>query len=844
MNEARKLIFPFSLLLASVLLWWFLKKPSTDSEPNQKITPAPPSATLSPVSPPPHDRPEVAQTEKPQTEKPQTETHWLVDEIGRDITEILHFANGTAGDTFQSFTTEKDGKFQFTSGENDGHPSLEISLSHYLWSPGDFTEWVNACMSHLKLQASPQPVSQEVDLVKVLTSPGPDKLIEQSKRISKHLTHEPLTAEWHEQAALLIGVFALREAAGMFHDPRREMCRMTAHLALAKSFRTDFGPSGTLANLLLLTLAGRQQEAIDGLQALSAEHGEWSRALRLRNTGDWRTIKDPAAASLVEQWELARAYNVTIGPGKVVALLGTLNLESSPDWNRIIMQRSFSVEEGHQFVHPSLKAEFEEFASFHRLLSGDAEKEVDLIAGLNAPYSRTLIQVEGKPELQVLNRGMVAAFHQRHLCQSMVLTHLFLNKRWAVPEEAASFEAFLQEQFSELVLYPLVRQRIADNGSDYEAALSKASALCEENPDLVSASNWVHLIERKDIRRRPSVQIPSPNTWFTPDLPPGTTYDFANRYYDLHQLYMAPSAFWDEVIKVAPYHFDVIRTHRYNKFGASPSAEETHACFANIIDFHFVAMREYSDQLKHDPDAYAEAINRASELDPDLLVKAAEFFVEQKRPDLALQFFEAGFEKAEDRVMVANRSRWLVDYYFDNNRQDDALKIATEGAEVYSKTGLETMGHLMERMGNLEKAEEQYNAIDTRYGDVSPLLAFYERHQKSRPDYSKALEQITNERFPGGLEKVTLAAFTDPPINGCELTSDSALTREAGLKSGDVIVAFEGYRVGGAEQYMVIRELADTLPIHLIIWDGNAYREVEASPPGRRFQCEIGDYTP
>lgn len=826
MENVKKLALAFLPLVGCVILWMVLKTREKPESPS----PAPRNPAASLAKPAPLET-------SPETF--QTEAHWLADSIAQDIAEILHFAAGKPG-TLKNIGTERldDGRFRL-GGE--GGPSLEVAASGYFWSPETWSPWATACLDHLKLAPGPDAPAGADDLRSALTKPTPDILGERAQSVSRHLTGNPLSADAHEQAALLVGAFALREAAGNFHDPRHELNRISAHLAIARALRPEPGPDGVVANLILLTLAGRQQEALDGIGKIPGEDAAWAAALRMRNTGDWRSPAAPASSTLLEQFELARALNASVGAAKVIELLRDLEADPLPEWNRIVMQGNYGVEEGHVFVRPSVAAELEEFEQVHQIWKGTPLEEKALVEQLNSPPGSTVREREGRFELQVVTWGMVAAFHQRHLCQSLAQTHLFLDDKYGVPEAAAELQAQIPAIFGKLHLYPLVWQRVV-SGSDrsaYESAVAEGAKLCNERPMLVTVSNWVNLIERRDVANRPPVSVPSPNAWFDPDLLHGTTFDFANRYYDLHRLYTESDAVWDELIKTAPHDYDVIRTHRYKKFGANPTPQQVKECFVPILDYHVLAMREYADKLEGDPDAYLAATRSIAAVEPDQWIRAGLVLARNNRPDLALEAFETGFEKATDRVLVSNNIQWLVDHYFENNRKEDALRVAAEAGETHSLAGLETLGGLRERMGELDKAEESFSAIVERYGNPGPLAGFYLRNKAAHPGYDAKL----NELIPGGLEAAALADFTNPPEEGCVFTSNTETLRNSGLKAGDVVVALDGYRVGSAGQFMMIRSLTQELPMRIIYWDGTTYREIEASPPERRFGCDIDDFT-
>ncbi len=93
-----------------------------------------------------------------------------------------------------------------------------------------------------------------------------------------------------------------------------------------------------------------------------------------------------------------------------------------------------------------------------------------------------------------------------------------------------------------------------------------------------------------------------------------------------------------------------------------------------------------------------------------------------------------------------------------------------------------------------------------------------------------------------GIEKVTLNNFQKPPIDGAAIWEENDLIREAGLKRGDIIVAVYGIRVHNFEQYTYGRETSKSPQLDLIVWQGKAYHEVQASPPEHRFGGKFGTY--
>jgi hypothetical protein len=81
--------------------------------------------------------------------------------------------------------------------------------------------------------------------------------------ISRLLQNHPRSGAVHERAALLLGLSVQkREIASATFDARPVLCRMTAHLAIARALHAG-GPTkdGRSAEELLATLASQQAEA-------------------------------------------------------------------------------------------------------------------------------------------------------------------------------------------------------------------------------------------------------------------------------------------------------------------------------------------------------------------------------------------------------------------------------------------------------------------------------------------------------------------------------------------------------------------------------------------------------
>ena len=188
--------------------------------------------------------------------------------------------------------------------------------------------------------------------LEALVTPTAAVFIAESGRVSRRLTASPADAEAHEQAAFILGAFALREAAREHSDTRMLLSRMTSHLALAAALRRGALASrdGPFASIIVSVLTGRQVEALEALAGLagttlSPAESAWIRALSIRTHGDWRQLADPAHSTLVSS---SPASGHDCGGGASRAWTSwSWPREPIPDWSRIGLPGDFSVDEGH-----------------------------------------------------------------------------------------------------------------------------------------------------------------------------------------------------------------------------------------------------------------------------------------------------------------------------------------------------------------------------------------------------------------------------------------------------------------------------------------------------------------
>ena len=150
-----------------------------------------------------------------------------------------------------------------------------------------------------------------------------------------------------------------------------------------------------------------------------------------------------------------------------------------------------------------------------------------------------------------------------------------------------------------------------------------------------------------------------------------------------------------------------------------------------------------------------------------------------------------------------------------------------------------------ELTGKYDDAFEWYAKVQERYDDSQPLIDFCNRFKEKTGDhrFDAALKSQAGKIFPDGIEKVSLKDFKSAPDNGVLVQTESDLLHAAGMKAGDVIVALNGVRIHAFDQYVFERDTSAMPEMTLIVWQGNQYHEIKASPPNHRFDADMGDYS-
>jgi len=311
-----------------------------------------------------------------------TEQEWLVDRISRDVGEMAAFAAMRTVAAAQAPPVKPEA----------------IRFEDHVFSPRAYEPTAREALGGPAAANPPAADESREDarLLSALLDLRADTLAREDLTLSRRLEAEPRDAGAHERAALLLGAFALRDAAGSSTDTRPALTRLTAHLAFALALRGDTKPglAARFAETVLVTLVGRERDALSRLAAcegaaVSTAEGAWVRALRLRNTGDWRIARDEKRLTLLERLEEFRALVEGQDDTAALAWLDRGHPEAIPDWGLIALNAGgLSVETANRFADLSIVMELAEAGEVLTTLRGAPPHEAAFLEALNEQPGR------------------------------------------------------------------------------------------------------------------------------------------------------------------------------------------------------------------------------------------------------------------------------------------------------------------------------------------------------------------------------------------------------------------------------------------------------------------------
>jgi len=797
----------------------------------------------------------------------QTESQFIVETIVSDLAEqVFYAANHRLPDRkyFSVTVTEKAGspvdtpvyELQIRLDPKKDDLKLEVSVNGPIWSPAVYQGVVKELAQTTGLKATERNGSENTVMLSRLTDSLGGTLEQENRDLSDSLEEDFTNSVLHEQAAVLLGAFTLREHSGDFYEIRSPLCRITAHLAMAQYLAGErqLGINGRVAEAMLLTLMNDQAPALEKLSRIETNDPvvlQWVRTLQADNSGDYRPLAQSEDRSAIERIAWFQAFARSVDADMAWSKLYKSE-KVTVDFARIANEQEYSVETGHQLLAVSVPLELKELATVHKLSKRTNLTTNNLVAELNVLPERCFtLDDSGDLDVKVIGWGMWAMFFQRQLCHAMQHDFDFLQNKWGVPDEAKKFSANCDRTFGALHLYPFARRFNCIDKTSYHRAVDDGFRVTVAMPQYTPAECWNELCyygpDKELYSPNPNPHI---NEWHKNNPPPGTAYNPLPRM-DHPSLTQRPDAIAriTAIHELAPYDRDIsynLLRMEYTEHNVKPTYEQCREIYKQVLPFATYAMAAVADTIQDQPDRYEELMARAAAPDPARYYNLGEYFQARHMDDRAAMYLEKGNDLCPDRVNAASYAPWLVRYYLKKGRTDKARQIADDAGEVYSSRGLEAEGLFFEMTSNYLEAFEWYAKIDERYDDSSPLLAFCFRYKAQTGDTrfeSEAQKRIV-KFFPNGIENVSLKDFQGPPRDGTLIEEDTDSLKVAGLKAGSVIVAVYGVRVHTAEQYYCARNFNNATELDLIVWQDGGYHEIKASPPDRRFGGNFGDYRP
>lgn len=804
----------------------------------------------------------------------KTEQEWLVDFIVRDLAGTAAYAatgraprpedlevrvSQAAARTGTSPSVRVGASLTLEKGQPPRTAQEELRLTPHLWAP---EQYQGIARAFLGTDGPPSAAAAAAKgggerLLKALLDLRAATLIRENRALSERLKASPRDAEAHEDAALLVGAFALRDEAYWLVDTRPALCRMTAHLALAAVFGAGKPPgvSARYAQAIQLTLVERQKEALDLLAELersagpAAEQAAWIRALRLRTTGDWRLSADVPRLTLLEKQAEFRAQATMIDPSAAVARLDTRGApEAIPAWGRILIGVSAPVEAGQRFGMPTLAMEMQEVQEAWKSLREGPLPEDTLADALNEPPGPLVSRdAKGETRLEVLDWGAWASSGQRHILHEVRGYQRFMERALAQKEASKAFGEQARGQFGGLLLYPTFMASLAEDAATYRAGMSAARSVAFRSPERVTPGCWVLLRTKFDFAPIPK-DLPDQTSWFDPPEPSGTLLNWTFRLEYLPALMGASAEERRRLREMAPYHVHLAEVD-YQKSGAwsrPRDPAQLAKAFGPSSEYSTGVMRLMAQAAWYDTPAYRRYAGRLCDLQPYACFELGSRLAQLHLDDEAAIAYQRGFDQSQDRVGASNNSRWLVDYYFDHGQEARALGVAKQALEVGSWSGIFTMARLMERMGRLDEAELYYGQLLHRYDNKNELLGFFYRRAIATkdPTYERRFQNMKPEVFPAGLDPIDRPKLTSPPRDGVVVRGENDNTLGCGLKFGHVIVGLDGFRVRNLEEYSAVLALSQSPDMTLLVWRGKTYDEVKVSLWERLFYVQMRDFKP
>jgi hypothetical protein len=793
----------------------------------------------------------------------KTEEEWVAGEIARDVAEmtfhIRHRRPPAEGEVrVAARTTGAAGVSPIrVSSSIAGSPERSVDLPlGFLWDPAEFVPVARLAAQQLGLSAG-SALAEGEQSAGALVEPTVGLVEAENRRVSAALAARPGDPAAHESAALVLAALALRESAGLSHDVRPALCRMTAHLSVADARRT--GPAsrdGRIARVALLVLAQRGAEAEQAVAALSPEvpaEESWRRALFIRLTEDWRALEDPERATLIERMSQVRARLRAGDHSALLEHVASLARGDHAELARVAMDdvTQLSVEAGNALVPQGLATEEAGLAQVYRAVHGNDLHDDDRVAALSGEPERCIT----KAGPRAIGWGTWSAYFRRHILHQMTVDEWLTRHLLGLPDRADEKGAFYDARYGALPHYSFLQDRRESHAGIRPTRFAESITSLVEQPESVTAFHFYvawDLATKEVIRRGP----PHRSGWFAPPLPRGTTFDYRLRR---QALGFEPKGEAAETLRaISPRDQAVLEAVAASHPKDAPAAELERR-FGARMDYDVKLLNVLASAVWGNRPQLWAVDERLCAVGPRWCGPLGLLMIEDGRDREAAPLLRGVYDELADRVSASWYAPWLVAHYLAGGHRREARAVAEEAASTGSWNGLRAMVTLHEGEGRYREAEELLKGMRERYGDddrADPpqeddddeLIAFYHRMVIERRDrtYAARLRELGGRTFPGGIERLDRASLTaDAAREGVAILQGNPTTNHFGLEAGDVIVGVDGYRVRNVRQYQVARRLRPETEMTLYVFrNPNGFVEVKTRAWNRWFNTTLRTNAP
>jgi hypothetical protein len=583
----------------------------------------------------------------------QEESQFIVETIVSDLAEqIFYAASHKLPDPnyFQVTATEKAGSprdtpvydVQIQLDSKKGTINSEVDVNGPIWSPAVYSNVVAGLANAVGLTSGSAETEQDTGLLSKLTDNAPETIEQENEELSLSLEDDFKNPALHEQAAVLLGAFLLRDHSGHFFEVRSPLCRMTAHLAMAQFLNGNnaYDINGKMAEAMMLTLIGDQSPALAQLNAIGTNDAAIApivRALVTRNTGDYRLLGQMNGLAPIESAEWFCTMSGYVSTELAWPKLSDVQ-QRTIDFVRIANQEDYSVEMGHQLSEVAIRLELQEIQKVYSLSHHEPLGREQLIKALNEMPERCFTTASGGAvHVRIIGWGQWADFLQRHLCHAVQQNFYFLQYKWGVPDDAKEFASKSDAALSGLRLYPFVERFDCTDLDSYHKSEDDGFKVTVATPQLVPADCWNWLCYKVDFA---PLYVPAPNPhvneWHNHNPPPGTVYDLDPRLN--HPSLTGRSdavAYFEKMHGWAPYDCRVsnfILEHKYNN---QPNYEQVAALYGDMPAYSLEAAWAIAKTVKSDPRRYEKLMLQAAQLDPSCYYTLARYAVDHHEDDQA-----------------------------------------------------------------------------------------------------------------------------------------------------------------------------------------------------------------